>query len=120
MVERSYYHQINQMIAQYVPGLAESVARTFALAEASKLGSLFGEAGFADFVAYTVRHAFVLPSFDAYYGPFERGGGSTGQALLGLPQDLRRAIRDEARRDLGDTGGTVKPEAEYRIASGRR
>ena len=120
VVERSYNHQINVMIARYVPGLAESVARTFALAEASKLRSLFDAAGFADFATDTVRHAFVLPSFDAYYGPFERGGCSTGQALVGLSEDIRRAVREEARRDLGDTGGPVKPEAEYRIASGER
>ena len=119
VVERSYNHQINVMIAD-VPSLAESVARTFAFAEASKLRSLFDEAGFADFATDTVRHAFVLPSFDAYYGPFERGGCSTGQALAGLSEDIRRAIREKARRDLGDTGGPVKPEAEYRIASGRR
>jgi hypothetical protein len=66
VVERSYNHQINVMIAQYVPGLAESVARTVALAEAPKLRSLFDAAGFADFATNTVRHAFVLPSFDAY------------------------------------------------------
>jgi ubiquinone/menaquinone biosynthesis C-methylase UbiE len=120
VVERSYNHQINLMIARYVPGLAESVARTFALAAASKLRSLFDEAGFADFATDTVRHAFVLPSFDVYYSPFERGGCSTGQALVGLSDDIRRAVREEARRDLGDTGGPVKPEAEYRIASGRR
>jgi ubiquinone/menaquinone biosynthesis C-methylase UbiE len=120
VVERSYNHQINVMIARYVPGLAESIARTFALAEASKLRSLFDAAGFADFATDTVRHAFVLPSFDAYYGPFERGGCSTGQALVGLSEDIRRAVREEARRDLGDTGGSVRPEAEYRIASGER
>jgi len=39
---------------------------------------------------------------------------------LGLSEDIRRAIREEVRRDPGDTGGPVKPEAEYRIASGRR
>jgi ubiquinone/menaquinone biosynthesis C-methylase UbiE len=120
VVERSYNHQINVMIARHVPSLAESVAGTFALAEASKLRALFGEVGFADFATDTVRHAFVMPSFDAYYGPFERGGCSTGQALVGLPEDIRRAVREEARRDLGDTGGPVKPVAEYRIASGRR
>ena len=70
--------------------------------------------------ANTVGHAFVLPSFDAYYGPFERGGGSTGQALAALSEDIRRAVREEARRDLNDTGGPVKPEAEYRIGSGQR
>jgi len=66
-----------------------------------------------------VRHSFVLPSFDAYYGPFERGGASTGQALAALPEETRRAVREEVR-DLTDTGGPVQAEAEYRIARGRR
>jgi ubiquinone/menaquinone biosynthesis C-methylase UbiE len=120
VVERSYNHQINVMIARYLPSLAEAVTRTFALGEASHLQFLFNEAGFADFQTDTVRHSFVLRSFDAYYGPFERGGGSTGQALAALPEEIRRAIREEARRDLGDTGGPIEAEAEYRIASARR
>ena len=121
MVERSYNHQINVMIARYVPGLAESVARTFALAEAPKLRSLFDAAGFVDFATNTVGHAFVLPSFDAYYGPFERGGGSTGQALAALSEDIRRAVREEARRDLSDTGGPInrKPSTELAVDSGK-
>jgi ubiquinone/menaquinone biosynthesis C-methylase UbiE len=120
VVERSYNHQINVVISRYVPSLAEAVARTFALGEASRLRSLFNAAGFADFATDTVRHTFVLPSFDAYYGPFERGGASTGQALATLPEEIRRAIREEVRCDLGDTGGPIEVEAEYRIASGRR
>jgi SAM-dependent methyltransferase len=120
VVERSYNHQINVMISRYVPSLAEAVARTFALGEASRLRLLFNEAGFADAETDTARHTFVLPSFDAYYGPFERGGASTGQALAGLPEGIRRIMREEVRCDLGDTGGPVEAEAEYRIASGRR
>jgi hypothetical protein len=73
-----------------------------------------------DFETDTVRHTFVLPSFDAYYGPFERGGASTGQALAGLPEEIRRAVREEVQRDLADTGGPVEAEAEYRIASALR
>jgi ubiquinone/menaquinone biosynthesis C-methylase UbiE len=120
VVERSYNHQINVTIARYLPSLAESVTRTFALGEASQLQLLFDKAGFADFETNTVRHTFVLPSFDAYYGPFERGGASTGQALVALPEEIRCAIREEVRRDLADSGGPVEAEAEYRIASGRR
>jgi ubiquinone/menaquinone biosynthesis C-methylase UbiE len=120
VVERSYNHQINVIIARHVPSLAEAVTRTFALGQASRLQSLFNHAGFADFETSTVRHTFVLPSFDAYYGPFERGGASAGQALTDLPEDIRRAVREEVRRELADTGGPVKSEAEYRIASGRR
>jgi ubiquinone/menaquinone biosynthesis C-methylase UbiE len=120
VVERSYNHQINVIIARHVPSLGESVTRTFALGEVSRLQSLFSEAGFADIETYTVKHTFVLPSFDAYYGPFERGGASTGQALAALPEEIRRAVREEVRRGLADTGGPIKAEAEYRIASGRR
>lgn len=120
VVERSYNHQINVVISRYVPNLTDAVARTFALGEASKLHTLFNEASLADFETDTVSHTFVLPSFDAYYGPFERGGASTGQALAALPEDVRRAIREEVQRDLADTGGPVKAQAEYRIASGQR
>jgi hypothetical protein len=118
--ERSYNHQINVILTRHVPGLAEAVARTFSLREASRLEELFRGCGFSQIETHTVKHTFVLPSFDAYYGPFERGGASTGQALAGLSDEIRRAVRDEVRRDLGDTGGPVSVEAEYRIASGRR
>jgi len=120
VVERSYNHQINVIIARHIPALAEAVTRTFALGEASQLRSLFDEAGFTDIETRTVRHTFVLPSFDDYYGPFERGGASTGQALAALPKEVRRAVREEVRRGLGDTGGPVKAQAEYLIASARR
>lgn len=120
VVERSYNHQINVIIARHTPALADAVARTFALGEASRPTSLFNEAGLLEIETHTVRHTFVLPSFDAYYGPFERGGASTGQALAALPEEIRRAVRDEVRRGLGDSGGPIEAEAEYRIASARR
>jgi ubiquinone/menaquinone biosynthesis C-methylase UbiE len=120
VVERSYNHQINVIIARHMPSLAEAVTRTFALGDASRLRSLFDAAGFADVETHTVRHTFVLSSFEAYYGPFERGGASTGQALAELPEEIRRAVREEVRRDLADSGGPVEAEAEYRIASARR
>jgi ubiquinone/menaquinone biosynthesis C-methylase UbiE len=120
VVERSYNHQINVIIARHMPSLAEAVTRTFALGEASRLRSLFDEAGLTDIETHAVRHTFVLPSFDVYYGPFERGGASTGQALAALPEEIRRAVREEVRRDLADRGGPVEATAEYRIGSARR
>jgi ubiquinone/menaquinone biosynthesis C-methylase UbiE len=120
VVERSYNHQINVIIAKHVPALAEAVNRTFALSDPTRLQLLFTEAGFEDIETHTVKHAFVLPSFDAYYGPFERGGASTGQALAALPDETRKAVREEVRRYFNDTGGPIKSETEYRIASGRR
>jgi len=68
----------------------------------------------------TERHRFVLPSFDAYFEPFEHGAGSPAQAYVSLPEETRRVVREEVRRDLGDKGGPIEIEVEYRFASGRR
>src|SRR5271163_4503506 len=43
VVERSYNHQINVIIARHMPSLAGAVPRTFALGEASLLHSLFDQ-----------------------------------------------------------------------------
>jgi ubiquinone/menaquinone biosynthesis C-methylase UbiE len=118
--ERSYNFRINVVIARYRPSLADAVARLFALGDASRLESLFSEAGFVDFETSTENHTFILPSFDVYYGPFERGGASTGQLLATLPEAARQAIREEMRQALNDTGGPIRIDVEHRIASGRR
>jgi ubiquinone/menaquinone biosynthesis C-methylase UbiE len=118
--ERSYNFRINVVIARYRPNLAEAVARLFSLGEEARLKSLFDAAGFVDFESSTARHTFVLSSFDAYYGPFERGGASTGQWLRQLSDTQRHSVREEMRRVLGDTGGPIAIEVEHRIASGQR
>ena len=118
--ERSYNGRINAVIAKLVPSLAEATARTFSLGDERLLRSLFERTGFEDVRIATRSHRFELPSFDAYYGPFERGGGSTGQALVSLAPDVRRAVREDVRRSLNDTGGPVGIDVEFRIASGQR
>jgi len=118
--ERSYNGRINVIIARRVPSLAEATARTFSLGDEARLRSLFEGAGFRDIESTTQTHRFVLPSFEAYFGPFEQGGGSSGQAYVVLPEAERRAVRDEVRRNVGDTGGPIAIEVEERFASGRR
>jgi SAM-dependent methyltransferase len=118
--ERSYNFRINVVIARHKPGLDDVVARLFALGDAARLKSLFSEAGFVDFETTREKHTFVLPSFDAYYRPFERGGASTGQLLATLPEAARQAVRDEMQQALNDTGGPITIDVEHRIASGRR
>jgi ubiquinone/menaquinone biosynthesis C-methylase UbiE len=118
--ERSYNFRINVVIARHRPALADAVARLFALGDEARLRSMFGAAGFVDFATTTVKHTFVLPSFDAYYRPFERGGASTGQLLAELPEPTRQAVKAEMRQSLNDTGGPIAIEVEHRIASGRR
>jgi SAM-dependent methyltransferase len=118
--ERSYNHCINLVIARYVPSLREAAARAFSLGDEPKLKSLLHGAEFRDVEITTEAHRFVLPSFDIYFEPFERGGASTGQALVSLPEETRRALREQVRRDLRDTGGAIEIEVKYRFGSGRR
>lgn len=118
--QRSYNTRINLAIARHVPALMEASARVFSLGDEAKLKSLFEATDFRDVEITTERHRFVLPSFDAYFEPFEQGAGSPGQAYVSLPEETRRVVREEVRRDLRDTGGPIEIEVEYRFGSGRR
>lgn len=101
----SHNGRINAVIAKHVPAVSEATERTFSLGEATRLRQLLERAGFRNIEISREGHWFRLPSFDAYFSPFERGGASTGQALLTLPPAIRDSVRKEVQRSLGDTGG---------------
>ncbi len=118
--ERSYNGRINAVIAKHLPAISEATARTFALGDTAHLRQLFESAGFQNVEIFQQAHRFGLPSFDAYFGPFERGGASTGQAYLSLSPSARKTVREEVQHGLGDTGGPVEIEVEFQFASGQR
>ena len=103
-----------------MPSLAESAARVFSLGDESHLRSLFEAANLQNIEVATEAHRFVMPSFDAYFEPFEKGAGLPGQAFVSLPEEVRRAVREEVRRDVHDTGGPIEIVMEIKFASGRR
>ena len=84
--ERSFNTRINIAIARHVSSLAEAAARVFSLGDEGELRSLFETADFRDVEITTEAHRFVLPSFEAYFEPFEQGAGSPGQAFVSLPE----------------------------------
>lgn len=118
--ERSYNTRINLVIARHSPSLAEAAVRVFSLGCETRLRSLFEDANFRDVEVTTETRTFSLPSFDTYFEPIEQGAGSPGQAFITLPEAARREVRAELRRELGDTGGPIEVEVEYRFASGQR
>jgi ubiquinone/menaquinone biosynthesis C-methylase UbiE len=118
--ERSYNGRINDVIAKHLPAIGEATARTFSLGDPARLRQLLEKTGFRDVKISREAHRFSLPSFDAYFGPFERGGASTGQAFLTLSQSARDSVRKEVQLSLGDTGGPVEIEVEFQFASGQR
>jgi ubiquinone/menaquinone biosynthesis C-methylase UbiE len=118
--ERSYNTRINLATARFVPALREAAERVFSLADGVRLASLLDAAGFSKVETFTEARTFACPSFDAYFEEVERGGGPTGQAYVALPEEQRRAVREEVRRDLGDTGGAIEVPVEILFGSGRK
>jgi hypothetical protein len=60
----------------------------FSLGDEERLRSLFEDAGFQDLALMTGTRRFAMPSFDAYFEPYEQGAGSAGQAFLSLPEEI--------------------------------
>src|SRR5262245_7384382 len=107
------------VIGRHAPSLAEAAARLFSLGQEDRLRTLFEAAGFRNLKFKTEVDRFVVPSFDAYFEPFEKGAGSSGQAFVSLPPGVRGAVRVEIRRDLGDIGGVIDIDVEVWFASGQ-
>lgn len=68
----------------------------------------------------TETHCFGVGSFDEYFDHVERGWGSSGQVFVSLPPDTQRAVRQDVRRDVGDTGGPIEIEVEFMFGSGQK
>ncbi len=120
VAERSYNTRIHPIIARYVPSLAADAARLFSLGNEQKLGALFAAAGFRDVKMTTEKHYFDVGSFGEYFQHVEQGWGSAGQVFVSLSPETRSAVREEVRRDVGDTGGPIKIEVEFMFASGQK
>ena len=55
-----------------------------------------------------------------HLGGVERGAGDVGQKYVALPDNIRHAVREQVRREIGDTGGPIEVEVETGFAGGRR
>ncbi len=118
--ERSLISRVLVIIGRHVPSKAAEAARLFSLGDEGHLRALFGAAGFEDVETATETLRIEFPSFDAYFGGVEQGAGNVGQEYMALPEQVRRAVREEARLDVGDTGGPIEIEVTVRFGSGRR
>jgi hypothetical protein len=66
---------------------------------------LFEGAGLREVETAVETLRFAYADFDDFFGGVERGEGAMGQEYTALPEDVRRAIREEIRRDVGRRGG---------------
>jgi SAM-dependent methyltransferase len=101
--ERSYNTRIHPIIARYMPSLAVDAARLFSLGDAQKLGALF------------VCSRLSRCEDHRREAPLPRG-----IIFVSLPPETRRAVREDVRRDVGDTGGPFEIEVEFMFGSGHK
>jgi ubiquinone/menaquinone biosynthesis C-methylase UbiE len=107
------------LIGRHVPSKAVEIDRFHGMGQESGLGGLFRSAGFAEVAVVAETFHYELPSFSAYVMNVERGAGNVGQQYLALPEDQRRAVRDELRWYIGDADGSVDVELRIAFGSGR-
>jgi ubiquinone/menaquinone biosynthesis C-methylase UbiE len=118
--EHSYNTRMHGHIARYDASASAAAERIFSLGDEARLRSLFEAAGFHDIDMTTRSHRFHHPSFDAYFAQYERGWDAAGQAYLAQPEEIRRAVREDMRQSLGDTGGPLELDVQFTFASGRK
>jgi len=86
----------------------------------ARLGALFTRAGLKNVETLTETRRLPFASCDAYFSGIERGAGNVGQEYVALPEDIRRAVREETRVLVGDNGGSIGIDITITFASGQR
>lgn len=108
-------------LSRQLPAERASLYAGYCLGDPSALARSLREAGFREVTVSAETRGIVFESFDDYWDPIESGGGRMGQIYRGLPEDARRAVRDEVRQLLSpfESGGRITIDAEALFASGR-
>jgi ubiquinone/menaquinone biosynthesis C-methylase UbiE len=110
--ERSLTGAVRMAVAPHVPPIAEAMTHHHSLNSADRLRALLEGAGFRSVETVTETRKFPFPSFDAYFEPFEQGGGPWGAAYVKLPPDARSAVREDVQRILA---GNTRADGELVI-----
>ena len=89
-----------EAVGRRIPEQRQVINLSFALADQTRLRSLFIEAGFRNVHVELVEREDTTESFDEYWEPIEAGTGSIPQIYLSLGETERRAVREEVKSQL--------------------
>ncbi len=121
--ERSLTGRVHVAVARRVPSMRAALTHHYSLSDAAGLRAVLEAAGFRGVEVVTETRRFPFPSFDAYFEPFEQGGGPWGAEYAALPAEARRAVREEVRRGLERetaSDGTVRIDVDILFGGGTK
>ena len=121
--ERSLTGRVRVAVARHVPSMRPALAHHYSLSDAGALRALIEAASFRDVEVFMETRCFSFPSFDAYFEPFEQGGGPWGAEYAALPAEARHAVREEVRRGLERetaSDGTVRIGVDILFGGGMK
>jgi len=121
--ERSLTGRVRVAVARHVPSMQAALAHHYTLNDAGGLRTILEAAGFRDIETVMETRNFSFPSFDAYFEPFEQGGGPWGAEYAALPAETRHIVREEVWCGLKratTANGTILVEADIIFGSGQR
>jgi hypothetical protein len=120
--ERTLYLRISAAIARHVPSKASTLNRYFAIPDGGRLRTLLADAGFRDIRIESECRELRFASFNDYFSDIENGATLSGQEYVCLPENVRRLVREDVRRDLlaERSDGAVTINMEVLVGSGQR
>lgn len=77
---------IQDVIGRYRPDRAVAAAKYFSLSDPRLLENLLVTVGFSEIAVFQESKKFPFASFDAYFGPIERGAGSVVRTSMMFPK----------------------------------
>jgi ubiquinone/menaquinone biosynthesis C-methylase UbiE len=120
--ERTLFLRIGAAIARHTPTTTKALSRCFDISDTGRLRALLACAGFRDVQVESEVRGLHFASFDNYFSGIENGATLSGQEYVGLPENVRRAVREDVRRSLlaESSDGPLTIKMEVLVGSGQR
>lgn len=116
----SFFGLLADALSRCFPDQRELLYSPAALADPDRLEQLLAIAGFRHVSVVKETREVAFDSFDHYWSAIEAGAGRLGQFYLELPDDERRAVRDDVSGRMAqfESGGRLVLTAEALIGTG--
>ena len=110
-----------ETLSRHLPEQREALHFSFSLAQCPRLEAMLGAAGFREVKVTRETRYGIVESFDEYWAAIEAGAGQLPLIYLSLPEQERRAVREEVRAGLSpfEKNGRLEMTVEMLIGVGR-